>query len=89
MNKLLIGFAVGALAGVLFAPGKGSKTRKSIARRGRELKDKFNDMVDSVSDKFESFEEQADEFAEKAKQKARSFSGEAENSSWTGETAIK
>lgn len=89
MNKLLIGFAAGLLAGVLLAPAKGSKTRKRIARSGRKLKDKFNEMVDSVSNKFESFEEEVDEFAEKAKQKARSFSGEAENSSWTGQPAIK
>jgi len=89
MNKLLIGLGVGLLAVILLAPAKGSKTRKRIARSGRKLKDKFNDMVDSVSDKFESFEEDVDEFAEKAKQKARSFSGEAENSSWAGEPTIK
>jgi gas vesicle protein len=89
MNKLFIGFVAGLLAGVLFAPGKGSKTRKRIARRGRELKDKFNDMVDSVSDKFESLEEEADEFAEKAKQKARSYSGEAGNTAWVGEITSK
>jgi gas vesicle protein len=89
MNKILIGFTVGVLAGVLLAPAKGSKTRKRIARRGRELKNKFNDMVDSVSDKFESFEEEVDEFAEKAKEKARAYSGEDGKSSWVGEPAIK
>lgn len=89
MNKLFIGFAAGFLAGVLFAPAKGSKTRKRIARRSRELKDKFNDMVDSVSDKFESLADEADGFAEKAKQKARSYSVEAGNSAWVGEIASK
>jgi gas vesicle protein len=89
MNKILISFGVGVLAGVLLAPAKGSKTRKRIARRGRELKNKFNDMVDSVSDKFDSFEEEVDEFAEKAKEKARAYSGEDGKSSWAGEPAIK
>lgn len=83
MSKLFIGFAAGLLVGVLFAPDKGSETRDRIARRGRELKDKFNDMVDSLSSKFDSVKEEADEFAEKAKQKARSYSSEA-GSSWAG-----
>jgi len=87
MSKLFIGFAAGLLAGVLFAPDKGSETRERLARRGRELKDKFNDLVDSLSDKFESAAEEADEFAERAKQKARSYSNQAGNSSWVGETA--
>ena len=71
MSKLFIGFAAGLLVGVLFAPDKGTETRERIARRGRELKDKFDDLVDSLSDKFESAKDEADEFAEKAKQKAR------------------
>ena len=84
MSKLFIGFAAGLLVGILFAPDKGSETRERVARRGKELKDKFNDLVDSLSDKFESMAEDADEFAEKAKQKARSYSGEAGGTSWTG-----
>ena len=84
MSKLFIGFAAGLLVGVLFAPDKGSETRERVSRRGKELKDKFNDLVDSLSSKFESMAEEADEFAEKAKQKARSYSSEAGGSSWTG-----
>jgi gas vesicle protein len=87
MSKLLVGFAAGVLVGVLFAPGTGSETRDRIARRGRELKDKFNDMIDSLSDRFESVKDEADEFAEKAKQKARSYSAPTGNSSWVGDTA--
>ena len=87
MSKLFIGFAAGLLAGVLFAPDKGSETRDRLARRGRELKDKFNDLVDSLSDKFDSVKDEADEFAERAKQKARTYSNPTGNSSWVGETA--
>ena len=87
MSKLFIGFAAGLLAGVLFAPSTGSETRERLARRGRELKDKFNDLVDSLSDKFESAKDEAEEFADKAKQKARAYSNQAGNSSWVGETA--
>jgi gas vesicle protein len=83
MSKLFIGFAAGLLVGVLFAPDRGSETRERIARRGRELKDKFNDIVDSLSDKFDSMEHEANDFAEKAKERARSYTNES-GASWTG-----
>lgn len=81
MNKLIIGFAAGLLTGILFAPSKGSETRERIARRGRELKDKFSDMVDAISDRFDSFESDVDDFAERTKQRARSaYTSGVENS---------
>lgn len=55
---VLAGLAAGALMGILFAPEKGSKTRKQIMRKGDdyadELKEKFDDIIDSVSEKYES-----------------------------------
>lgn len=83
MSKLFIGFAAGILVGVLFAPDKGSETRERLARRGRDLKDKFNDFVDSLSSKFDDLGEEVDEFAERAKQKARTQASQA-GSSWAG-----
>ena len=83
MNKLFIGFAAGIFVGVLFAPDKGSETRERIARRGKDLKNKFNDLVDSLSSKFEEMADEVDEFAEKAKQKARSQYAEP-GSTWGG-----
>ena len=46
----LAGFAIGAIAGILLAPEKGSKTRKKIMG----LKD---DYLDDVKSKFEEFRE--------------------------------
>ena len=40
-GKLLAGVGIGALIGVLFAPKKGSETRK-------ELKQKLNEMIDKA-----------------------------------------
>jgi len=42
---LLIGIAVGGILGVLFAPDKGSVTRKKLA-------DKTNDLTDALMERF-------------------------------------
>lgn len=76
MNKLLIGFSAGLLLGILFAPAKGTETRKSISNRGHDLKDKFNDLVDSITDKFDSMTEDAEELAEQGRQRVKSFKNE-------------
>jgi gas vesicle protein len=70
-NKVVLGViggvAIGALAGILFAPAKGSKTRKRIMKKGssytKDLKNKFEDMYNNVATKYDSVVEQAKEFA--------------------------
>lgn len=53
---LLAGVAAGVLIGVLFAPDKGSVTRKKISGKAEaladEMKEKFNEFLDSMSEKF-------------------------------------
>ncbi len=48
---LLAGVAAGALLGVLFAPEKGSVTRRNIAKKSEDyvddLKTKFQDFIES------------------------------------------
>jgi gas vesicle protein len=66
---VLGGLAAGALLGVLFAPDKGSKTRKGIAKKGEDfidgVKEKLSDMVESLSDKFEATKEEVADFSKK------------------------
>lgn len=73
-TKVILGFvagaAVGALAGILFAPDKGSKTRNKIAGKAGDitdsLKDSFNKFVDGVKEKYHDAEEDVEEMSEKA-----------------------
>jgi gas vesicle protein len=48
---LLGGIAAGTVLGILFAPAKGSETRKIIADKGSELNDNLKDSVCKLSDK--------------------------------------
>jgi gas vesicle protein len=70
---LLTGTAIGATLGILFAPDKGSATRKKIGKKKDEyseaLETNFNRVVDNVSKKFEATAEDANRFANKAKHK--------------------
>jgi gas vesicle protein len=58
---VLVGAAVGAIAGILFAPDKGSATRGKIKETAEDLKnsfkEKFNGFVDEVKEKYESNKE--------------------------------
>ena len=66
----LAGVAVGALLGVLFAPDKGTETRKKIAKKSKDtsdsLKHKINEFVDNITEHFEKAKDEASEVKEKA-----------------------
>ena len=84
LSGVLIGAAAGAIIGVLFAPDRGSETRRKISEKGNDLtdalKNKFNDFVDSVSEKFQGAREKASEMVDRGRDKAEQWKGEAQSS---------
>ena len=64
----LAGLAISAIAGILFAPEKGSTIRKQFKDKGNnyldKLKSKFVGFFDSLTEKFESTKKDAENTVE-------------------------
>lgn len=63
VGALLVGAVIGGALGILFAPNKGSETRKKLVAKG-------GDLTDSIKDKFSDFVENSKQEAESLKRKA-------------------
>ena len=78
VSALLLGAAVGGLLGILFAPDKGSETRKKISSKSCELtesvKEKFDEIVDKFKKDIETVKDEATDFAENGKSVIESLS---------------
>jgi gas vesicle protein len=66
IGALLAGAAIGGILGILFAPDKGSETRKKIAGKTGELtdglKEKFNALLEEAKREFEAAREKTGDF---------------------------
>lgn len=86
-SKILVGFmagaAVGALAGILFAPDSGSNTRKKISNKTSDLtdsvKNSFGDFIDSVKQTYSGAKEEVEEFSNKSRAKLDGVKSDMKN----------
>jgi gas vesicle protein len=86
-KKVVLGFlagaAIGAIAGILFAPDKGSETRRKISKKTSDatdsVKDAFNDFIDGVKNTYANIKGEAEDVEEKGKTKLNSLKHEAKN----------
>lgn len=74
LGGLLLGAAIGGALGILFAPEKGSDTRKKIVGNSDELtdafKDKFNSFMNDIKQEVQSITHKANEAVENGLNKA-------------------
>ena len=77
---IIAGVAIGALAGILFAPEKGSETRKKIASNtgdlAESLKNSFGDFVDNLKNVYADAGSKTEKFKESAKAKMNNLKNE-------------
>lgn len=77
---VLAGIAAGAVLGILFAPDKGSVTRKQIVDKGEDyadtLKHKYNELIDSISKQYGTTKEEVEELVSKGKSKLNEMKNE-------------
>ena len=60
-RNLLIGVGIGAVLGILFAPHKGSKTRRNIAKTGADIREGWNNLKETASETFAKTNDYLDE----------------------------
>jgi gas vesicle protein len=66
---VLVGLTAGAVIGILFAPKKGSVTRRFISQKGSsyvdEMKEKFNESLKTVNQKIDSLKDEVKSMVKK------------------------
>jgi gas vesicle protein len=80
---VIVGVAFGATLGILFAPNKGSETRRKIIRKGDDyldnIENKIEDFMDKITDKYDDVKKDATRLSERAIAKKNELISELTN----------
>ncbi len=74
ISAVVVGALVGAALGILFAPEKGSRTRRNIANGAKDLAD---DLIQRIKDEASVLRQKANDLEELAKEKFEEMTSNA------------
>ena len=81
-RNLLIGVGVGAVLGILFAPHKGSKTRRRLREQGEELKSVWNNLKENLTNTFSNSNQYVDNYLEEESSETPAYISSSMQDEW-------
>ena len=81
-RNLMIGLGIGAVIGILFAPHKGSKTRRKLSESGQELKDGWNNLKDTLTNAFSTSKNEINNYIEEETSKTPAYISSSMQEEW-------